>query len=88
MGSFWRIWEHRLWEASHWVELRSSRLKEIADVTSQTYRELVLTRNDVQGLRDMFAAMSVFVKASSAVPPGATSKWHHAIDEEFAPFAT
>ncbi|KAK3175545.1 hypothetical protein K4F52_010178 [Lecanicillium sp. MT-2017a] len=58
------------------------RLNKIADVTSETYRELVLARNDVQGLRDMLSAITAFMK-TSATPGGTTLDWRNGIDEEF-----
>jgi hypothetical protein len=72
---------HALTERLHQL-VSDFRLKKIADVTSETYRELVLTRNDVQDLRDMLGAVTAFMK-TSATSGGATSQWRLSIDEEF-----
>ena len=59
-----------------------SRLANIADITSETYRELVLTRNDVQELKDMLSAITIFMRT----PEGSSSmtlECHRKADEEF-----
>ncbi|KAK0672983.1 prion-inhibition and propagation-domain-containing protein [Cercophora samala] len=55
---------HFLTERLHEL-MRDHRDKRIDDITAKTYREMILTRNDIQDLRDMFDAVSGLVTTSS-----------------------
>lgn len=72
---------HALTERLHEL-VNEFNLRKIVEKTSETYRELVLARNDVHELKDMLAAITAFmqtpVTASRIVP-----KWRYSIDEEF-----
>ena len=54
----------------------------LAEITSETYRELVITRNNVQELKDMLAAMTIFMRTSPATG-AAISERRENTDEEF-----
>ncbi|KAK4170890.1 prion-inhibition and propagation-domain-containing protein [Triangularia setosa] len=55
---------HFLTERLHEL-MRDHRDKRIDDITAKTYREMILTRNDIQDLRDMFDAVSGLVTSST-----------------------
>ncbi|KAK4654609.1 hypothetical protein QC762_408870 [Podospora pseudocomata] len=55
---------HFLTERLHEL-IRDHRDKRIDDITAKTYREMILTRNDIQDLRDMLDAVSGIVATSS-----------------------
>lgn len=57
---------HFLTERLHEL-MRIHHEKKIDDITAKTYREMILTRNDVQDLRDMFDAVSSLITASDSV---------------------
>ncbi|KAK0742513.1 prion-inhibition and propagation-domain-containing protein [Apiosordaria backusii] len=56
---------HFLTERLHEL-MRDHRDKRIDDITAKTYREMILARNDIQDVRDMFDAVSGLVTAGSA----------------------
>ncbi|KAK4195393.1 prion-inhibition and propagation-domain-containing protein [Triangularia verruculosa] len=55
---------HFLTERLHQL-MKDHHDKRIDDITAKTYREMILTRNDIQDLRDMFDAVSGLVTSSS-----------------------
>lgn len=72
---------HALTERLHEL-VNDFNLRKIVETTSETYRELVLARNDVQELRDMLAAVTAFIQTPTT-PSRTMPKWRHSIDEEF-----
>ena len=72
---------HTLTERLHQL-VGDYRLTNIADITSETYRELVLTHNDVQELKDMLCAITAFMRTPETAG-GVTSEWRQNVDEEF-----
>ncbi|KAK3995824.1 prion-inhibition and propagation-domain-containing protein [Cladorrhinum sp. PSN332] len=55
---------HFLTERLHEL-MRLHHEKQIDDITAKTYREMILTRNDVQDLRDMFDAVTSLITTST-----------------------
>ncbi|KAL2131380.1 hypothetical protein VTI74DRAFT_5162 [Chaetomium olivicolor] len=55
---------HALTERLHEL-MRNYREKQIDDITAKTYREMLLTRNNVQDLHDMLGAISRLITTSS-----------------------
>ncbi|KAL2165775.1 hypothetical protein VTG60DRAFT_3835 [Thermothelomyces hinnuleus] len=55
---------HALTERLHEL-LRTYREGQIDDIMAKTYREMILTRNDVQDLRDMLAAVTSLISTSA-----------------------
>ncbi|KAK4128475.1 hypothetical protein N657DRAFT_652147 [Parathielavia appendiculata] len=55
---------HALTERLHEL-MRTYREKQIDDITAKTYREMILTRNTVQNLRDMLGAVTSLISTSA-----------------------
>jgi hypothetical protein len=55
---------HALTERLHEL-MRNYREKQIDDITAKTYREMILTRNNVQDLRDMLDAVTSLISTSA-----------------------
>ncbi|KAL2197799.1 prion-inhibition and propagation-domain-containing protein [Corynascus similis CBS 632.67] len=55
---------HALTERLHEL-MRTYREKQIDDITAKTYREMILTRNSVQDLRDMLGAVTSLISTSA-----------------------
>jgi hypothetical protein len=56
---------HALTERLHEL-MRNYREKQIDDITAKTYREMILTRNNVQDLRDMLDAVTSLITTSAS----------------------
>jgi len=56
---------HVLTERLHEL-MRGHREKMIDDITAKTYREMIVARNDIQGLRDMLDAVGDLIATSSS----------------------
>ncbi|KAK0709739.1 prion-inhibition and propagation-domain-containing protein [Lasiosphaeria miniovina] len=56
---------HVLTERLHEL-MRDYRGRRIDDITAKTYREMILARNDIQGLKDMFDAVTSLINTSSS----------------------
>lgn len=57
---------HFLTERLHEL-MRTYREKRLDDIMAKTYREMILTRNDVQDLRDMLAAVTSLISTSAGI---------------------